>query len=118
MNQNSIKNLPKLRNENYENIFQIYTDEEGMYYYNILQTISLPSNLPEGYFQYYNVQYGDTWPLISYKNYKTPNLWWAILPFNNILDPTKIPENSTRIKVLKIQFLRSVLNEITTQNAK
>jgi len=115
MYQNNIKSLPNLGNENYENIFNIYTDEEERYYYNILQTISLPGDLPKGYFFNYGIKYGDTWPLISYKAYKTPNLWWVILPFNNILDPTQMPANSTIIKILKGQFVKTVLNQISVQ---
>lgn len=115
MFQNDITDLPNLRNENYENIFQVYEDENDQYYYNILQSVALPNNLPEGYFQYYHIKYGDTWPFISYKVYQTPNLWWIILPFNNILDPTTMPENGTRIKVLKTQFVRTVLDQISTQ---
>lgn len=115
MYQNDFTDLPKLNNENYENIFQVYTDEDKKYFYNILQTIAVPSSLPEGYFDYYQTKYGDTWPLISYKVYRTPNLWWLILPFNNILDPTQMPENGTKLKILKVQYARNVLNQISVQ---
>jgi hypothetical protein len=115
MFQNDITDLPRLRNESYENIFQVYTDEEERYYYNILQTVSLPTDLPEGYFFNYTIKYGDTWPFISYKAYRTPNLWWVILPFNNIIDPTKMPELGSSIKILKTQFVKTVLNQISVQ---
>jgi hypothetical protein len=115
MLQNSIEQLPRLKQENYENIFNVYTDEDNRYFYNLLQTIVIPDNLPNGYYQPYNVSYGDTWPLISYKNYETPNLWWVITSVNNILDATKLPEPGTTIKVLKTKAVSLILNQLTTQ---
>ena len=115
MKQNSIEELPALRNENYENIFNIYTDEDGRYYYNLLQTIALPQNLPAGYYTTYDVKYGDTWPFISYKLYNTPNLWWIITAANNISDPTSLPEPGSQIKYFKTNVVRAVLNQISSQ---
>jgi nucleoid-associated protein YgaU len=112
MKQNSIKDLPKLRPDCYENIFNIYEDINGLYFYNILQTISLPDNLPKGYYKEYNVVYGDTWPLISYKNYDTPNLWWLILMANKINNPTVQPQAGQKIDILNNNVARSVLSQI------
>jgi hypothetical protein len=116
MYQNSIPELPKLRNENYENIFNLHTDKEGRYFYNLLQTVIVPDNLPAGYYEQYNVVYGDTWPLISYKNYQTPNLWWLIVSVNGIINPTEQPQTGTQIRILKSQFASLVINQISTQN--
>lgn len=115
MKQNEIFGLKKLLNENLENIFNIYTDEFGRYYYNLLQNIALPNNLPDGYFIYYNATYNDTWPYISYKVYETPNLWWLILPFNNINNPVLPIIPGTSIKVLKLAYAKNVLSQISTQ---
>lgn len=116
MLQNSINDLPKLDNENYENIFNVYTDKNGYYYYNLLQTVVIPDSLPEGYYDNYSAVYGDTWPFISYKTYNTPNLWWTILSVNKITDPTKQPIPGQQIKVLKSSFVSDILSQITTQN--
>jgi len=115
MYQNSIKDLKPLASDNYENIFQIYQDETGRYFYNLLQTINLPTNLPNGYYNTYTIKYSDTWPLISYRFYDTPNLWWIIVATNNILNPVIQPEEGTTIKVLKTQAVRSILSEIEIQ---
>jgi hypothetical protein len=115
MNQNSIPSLPYLDNENYENIFDVKTDENGFYYYNLLQSVNLPSNLPKGLFANYQIVYGDTWPFISYKNYGTPNLWWIILSVNNILDPTQIPEPGTNINILGTDYVKEVISQISTR---
>lgn len=115
MNQNQIPELSRLRSENYENIFNVYTDENDRYFYNLLQTVVLPSNLPKGYFDEYSVVYGDTWPLISYKNYNTTNLWWIILMCNDIMDPTTIAPPSTKLKILKTEVVSLVLTQINTR---
>lgn len=115
MKQNKIKELPKLVIENLENIFEVYTDESDRYYYNLLQTINIPTDLPDGYYSKYTVEYFDTWPLISYKNYKTPNFWWIIVAANNILNPVIQPEQGTTLKIIKINIVKSILAEIQQQ---
>jgi hypothetical protein len=115
MYQNSINELPKLKNYNYENIFNVYQDTDNRYFYNLLQTISIPDNLPEGYYDEYNVVYGDTWPFISFKVYENPNLWWLITSVNSVINPTIQPEVGTRIKILKSRFASFIISQITTQ---
>lgn len=114
MKQNEIKDLPALRTENYENLFNVYQDFErdGMYYYNILQTINFPTNLPEGLFRYYTIIPGDTWPYISYKEYGTPNLWWIILFANQILDPTRQLISGDTILIPVSQVVTETLTQI------
>jgi nucleoid-associated protein YgaU len=118
MKQNSIKDqsLPKLRPDNYENIFNVYIDSNDMYFYNILQTISFPTNLPKGYFNEYNIVYGDTWPLISYKTYNTPNLWWVILLANDIINPVNQPQIGEKIKVPINSVAQAILQQISSND--
>lgn len=116
MNQNEISDLPKLRRENYENIFNVYKDGDDRYYYNLLQNVIIPQDLPAGYYETYNVQYDDTWPLVSYRVYNTPNLWWVILSANNIIDPTKLPTPGTSIKYLQMRVVKDILNQISAQS--
>jgi hypothetical protein len=87
-----------------------------MYFYNLLQTIALPDNLPNGYYEKYDVVYGDTWPFVSYKVYNTPNLWWLITSVNNIINPTKQPQVGTSINYLANRFASYVLTQLVTQN--
>jgi nucleoid-associated protein YgaU len=117
MKQNNISTLPRLRDENFENIFNVYEDPEtSAYYYNLIQTISFPQNLPDGYFTPYTITYGDTWPYIAYKIYKNPNVWWILILANNIQNPTKLPENGTIIKAPKPTVLRTVLAQLKTED--
>jgi hypothetical protein len=116
MKQNNISDLPKLKNDRYENIFTVNTDEDGRYYYNLLQTVAFPQNLPDGYFDIYDIVYGDTWPYISYKVYNTINGWWLILLANNISNPIQALVPGTRIKIAKIQIAKIVVSQLQNQN--
>lgn len=112
MKQNQVTELPKLDAENLENIFNVYRDQDGMYFYNLLQTIVFPQDLPANLFNSYAISYGDTWPFISYKVFNTPNLWWMILLANNIQDPTSFPANGTVIKIPIDSVVREVLAQV------
>ena len=113
MKQNEIESLPLLRKENYENMFNVYQyGEDKMYYYNLLQTIVFPDNLPTNLFYIYDIVAGDTWPFISYKNYGSPNLWWAIMYANGILNPVKNPKPGTSIKIAKSEVVSQILIQL------
>jgi len=112
MKQNDIKDLNRLYSENMENMFNMYTDDNGMYYYNLLQTISFPTDLPPNLFSDYHIRYGDTWPFISYKTLNSPNLWWLILLVNGILNPLEKLIPGTRIKIPSIAVVREVISQL------
>jgi nucleoid-associated protein YgaU len=111
MKQNQIQDLEKLREENFENIFNVYQDQDGMYFYNLLQTVVFPQDLPPSLFTTYVIAYGDTWPFISFKTLKSPNLWWLILLANGIQNPLEPLVNGTKIKIP----IDSVVKEVITQ---
>lgn len=113
MKQNQIKDLPNLSIENYENIFNVYREDDGMYYYNLLNTIVFPPNLPSSAFRQYTIQYGDTWPYISYKAYKTPNLWWLILLANEIINPINSVIVGEQILIPIEAVVKEVLSQLT-----
>jgi hypothetical protein len=112
MKQNQITELKKLNVENMENIFNVYQDGNGMYFYNLLQTIVFPQDLPANLFTGYVIVYGDTWPFISYKTLNSPNLWWAILLANGIQDPTKPLVNGDVIKIPIMDVVKSILSQL------
>jgi len=115
MKQNQIDELSRLNNVNLENIFNVYSDDNNLYYYNLLQTVEIPTDLPKGYYQTYTVKPEDTWPYISYKTYNTPNLWWLIVSVNGIINPTAKLPSGTVIKILKQGAVKSILEQITIQ---
>lgn len=112
MRQNEIQELKKLESTNYENIFNVYQTENGLYFYNLMQTVVFPSNLPLGMFNKYGVKPGDTWPNISYNVFNTPNAWWIILLANGIQDPTNQPEPGTILLIPKEQTVKEILRQI------
>jgi len=114
MNQNSIYNLPRLNSTKYENIFNIYTDVDNKYYYNLLQTIAFPDNLPNSFFIQYVVGNQDAWSLISYKMYNTIDLWWIILLANAITNPLEPLIPGTVLKIPNAAIVQDVLAQITS----
>lgn len=117
MKQNQITELPNLKIESMENIFNIHKNADNKFFYNLLQTIELPDNLPDGYYNTYTVKYQDTWPTISHIAYNTPNLWWIIVGANNILDPTSSPTPGTNIKLYKPEIVKLILDQTSSQIA-
>lgn len=113
MKANDIENIQyPLKFSNMENIFNIYSEADGNYYYNLLRTVNIPKDIDPDYFDYYIVQTNDVWPLIAYKFYKNVTLWWLVCCANQILDPTSIPQPSTVIKVIKASYVNQILSTI------
>lgn len=112
MKQNQIKDLPKLNSTNYENIFNVYQDGDGRYFYNLLQSVVFPADLPANLFTSYTTSYDDTWPFISFKTLNDPNLWWIILLANNIANPTEKLNPGTTIKIPVARVVQEILGQI------
>ena len=107
--QNQITTLQTLNDYAYENIFSVY-QEDNQYYYNLLNTITFPQKeeLDPSLFTLYTLTSQDIWPLISYKQYGTIQLWWIICIANNIQNPLVMPKAGTKI----IIPVTSVVNEV------
>jgi len=60
----------------------------------------------------YNVCPGDTWQIIAEKTYGDLNLWWVICKFNNISDPTSLPEQGLQLKILRSDFVSNIIQTI------
>lgn len=112
MYQNEIENLPQLQSQNFENIFQVYTDQDDFYFYNLLQTIHFPQNLPDVFFKIHYVTYNETWPVISYKYYNTTKLWWVIALANNIINPINSITPGDPIKIPNPSIVSEILTQI------
>jgi hypothetical protein len=118
MKQNNISDLPKLSSlYRYENFFNVYTDNSNndAYFYNLLRGINIfpanDSSLEEDYITKYN----DTWYLISYHYYGTTDLWWLVCEYNQIKNPTQMPEVGTKIKLLKSSYVWPVIQQLNLQ---
>jgi hypothetical protein len=111
MKQSSFEDLPALRPQQYENIFNIYKDDNGMYFYNLLQNVVLPT-LPESYTHLIITEIGDTWTKLSWDAYGTIHLWWVILLVNNITNPLQLPEPGTTLKFIRREYLGYLIKSI------
>lgn len=112
MKHNDIDVLNKINVENMENIFNVYQDENGTYFYNLLQTITFPKNLPLNLFTPYTIGYGDSWTFISYKTLKNTGLWWMICLVNNINNPVKPLVVGETIKIPIPEVAREILTQM------
>jgi nucleoid-associated protein YgaU len=115
MYQNDLEDLPKLTNSNFENALKVLQDDNGFYYYNLLETLSFPDNLPDIYFIDYVVKYGDTWPLISYNVYNDITMWWIIAFANKVINPITFLQPGKNIKVPVTEVASEILTQILTQ---
>ena len=111
MKQNQISDLPRLLPASYENIFNVHKDKDGMYFYNLLQTIVIP-DLSPSFYEEYTIKPRDTWPLISHKAYGTTLLWWVILHVNNIINPIIQPKVGSVIRILNARYVASITTAI------
>lgn len=110
--QNQITELPALNRFRYENIFRVYKNNGTQYFYNIIQALHLPDQIDSTKVYYTVVKENEPWTMISFKAYKTIELWWLICLLNKIDNPLKFPETGTTVRLLKPQYLSEVFNEI------
>lgn len=111
--QNNISSLPKLNEFRYENLFKVYKIDD-YYIYNIINTLKLDDDVDPEYYYIYRVTRPMAWTIISYENYETIELWWLICIFNNIMNPVMFPESGTDLKMLKPEYVRSIIDKILT----
>jgi nucleoid-associated protein YgaU len=111
-----IENPSKLSLYRFENFFKVYQDSDsGNLYYNLLKNISIFPADDESVEDTYTVKHGDTWVYISHKQYNTMDLWWLVIEYNDIKNPTQFPEVGTTLKLLKSGYVYSVISELNRQ---
>ncbi len=113
MKHNEVPNVSyKITPQNYENIFNIFQDEDGTYFYNLIKTVNIPEELSSSVFTFYETSTQDTWPLISWRFYKNVKLWWIICAANQIQDPTQQPIPGTKLKIINNIVVKNLLNTL------
>jgi hypothetical protein len=113
--QNDIVSLPKLQNTRYENIFKIYSDIDGLMYYNLNRSINFPNNLDPSLFNTVRYDTPTQWPILSYKLYQTIYLWWMITEANNIRNPFIQPKVGSSLRYIKPEYVQYILGQIKSQ---
>jgi hypothetical protein len=116
MNDKIINPVKNISTFSFENFFNVYQDNKtDLIYYNILKNINIiPSNVTEIEDEYI-VQTNDTWVYISYKYYNTMDLWWLVCVYNQIQNPTILPEVGEKLKLLKSNYVYSIISELNKQ---
>ena len=109
-----------LQDTDLANLFNIYLDStmsNNTLQFSINRTLNLTglNNISKKYFIEYTTIDGDTWALISYKNYDTTRLWWLICKLNNINNPLVDPEVNIKLKILDKSFIAFI--EDTLKNS-
>lgn len=110
--QNDIPDLEPLNPSRYENIFKLYKDSNSIYFYNILNDIVIPDNIDKQFYYIIKINRRVPWTTISYEQYGTIDLWWFICLVNKIDNPIKFVEPGTELKVIRRNYLATILNII------
>jgi len=116
--QSQIANLPSLKSFRYENILKLYKTNVDQYYYNLIQSVFLPDKISEDYVYYQLITTKMPWTAVSFNAYKTIELWWLICLTNKVYNPVKFPDENKLIKIIKPQFVSTVINEINNSIKK
>lgn len=109
--------LTPLQKNAYENIFRMYSteDEGNTLFYNIINSVYIPTPLQPGTFYTITTQRMMPWTVISYDEYKTINLWWLIVLANNIYNPIQYPPAGSTLNIIKPRFVPTILDNIAQQ---
>lgn len=112
--QNDIKDndIPLIGSYNYENMFNVYIDDDGVYFYNILKNLYFPEEMSPSLFTTIQPLPGELLPQLSYRLYKVVNLWWLIAGVNDIKNPLEPLNADDTLKVVSSPVIRTVLNQI------
>ena len=103
----------------YENIFRMYetenSNQQNFLYFNLLNSVYLPPELDPNIYYTVTINRIMPWTAISYNEYRSIDLWWLIMLANNITNPVDYPAPGTSLKIIRQDFLPSILDTITTQ---
>ena len=110
MKRKDIKELGEISRYNLDNIFDVHKDENGIYFYNLYNSVYFDDNISTSLYTEHIFSEGDTWTTLSYKYYKTVELYWIILAANNIQNPLNLPDSGTKLKILKDFVVSDILS--------
>lgn len=109
-----ISGLLDLPENSYEQIFNMYKDENH-FAYNIIKTVRIPENLDPDMFFYTRVSGRMNWTQISFEHYGSINLWWLICLVNGIQNPVSVPAPGLVIKIINREYVKDIMGQIQTQ---
>jgi len=97
-------------------LFDILVEEEDSFvrFMNIFKSLRIntaaQSNLL--YYQTYDVEDETFWDNISFELYGTPQLWWTVALFNDVVNPYEELQGGTSLKVLKPEFIYTLFKDM------
>ena len=96
------------------NFFNVYTDENGKYYFSILKSVNFQNinSIAPGYYNEYVVKENDAWTTISYNLYGDINLWWIICKFNGIMNPIDLPTAGITLRVPTPELVKTIVDQM------
>jgi hypothetical protein len=98
--------------EDIENLYNLYQDSDGYYFFNLTRTVIFPEDLNQNTYVEYVIQPKDMWTTISYKFYNTIKLWWLVCSANNIMNPIALPKAGNILKILNNFVVKDILTKI------
>ena len=110
---NDIETFGKLSVDSYENIFNMYKEDSDYYAYNISKSVHIPVNIDDDFVDYIRVAGKQTWVNLSFEIYGSIKLWWLICVANGIRNPVLLPQPGTVLKIIKPEFVNTVLERMT-----
>jgi hypothetical protein len=113
--RNKTSILPNLSEYKFENIFKIYLNTEGYFFYNIIKKIKIPDDINSDIYDSLRLNRKLPYTAISYVNYNTIDLWWLICLVNNIRNPLELLEPGTLLKIIKPTHIPGIIDEIKSQ---
>jgi len=109
----SSSDISKLNKNSLANLFDVVNKGEKSYY-NLCKNIYFNNNeyLTSDMISFYTIVEDDSWTNISYKFYRTYELWWLICKFNNVKNPfyELIPGN--QLLIPSKEMVEEILNVI------
>ena len=109
--QNNITGLPSLDDTRYENIFKVAKSDK-FFFFNIIKKISIPDDIQSEVYIEVRVNSKQPWTTLSNRIYGNQNLWWLICLTNKIYNPINNPEVGQVYKVIKPEYISTILQEI------
>lgn len=116
MKLQDINNIRK-NEADFANLFNIYSLDNGQYFFNINRTLYFKGtdNMLPSVYNLYTIKYGDTWTKLSFDNYGTIEYWWLICKFNNIYNPVDLPTEGDIIKIPIADIAKKIVSSLKTQ---
>lgn len=117
--QNNISELPSLDNSRYESIFRVYNVSDtpnNFFYYNITRGVKINAeNLDPNYYYELNVDRDMPWTTLAYRLYGSIYLWWLIRLINPDSSNLFSVKCGSKLKVIKQEYVKQVLEAIANQ---